>query len=408
MNFKDCLCTSYIKSNDNRTAEKEQAINALLNKYGVKVDQVITAPSVTTYKAKLNVDTKVNAILRQGANFKIATDDNGCRVYQDGSTLCIETKGANNIVSMNELYTPNFINYDRRKLLMMIGIDTAGKHVYYDLRKAPHMIVAGTTGSGKSVFLNQVALSLLMNHPQDINLLMIDAKGSEFTAYRTLENVRFISDSTQAVNILNNAVDMMEYRYEVLAKKGCRDIEEYNSRFFPAMKRQIIIIDEFADLMMASKKTVEESVVRLAQKARACGIHLIIGTQSPRRDVITGLINANIPTKIALSCADAYESRIILGHGGAEKLNGKGDMLFLPNGYMTPIRCQGSFVREQERDAIVSLIYRVMKPEVDRNTMSEPFIYVKQPECYNAKQPGDNRRMGFTSLFSGFFRAKAN
>lgn len=346
---------SVVKLKNIDYTEQLNNINNLLRKYNVQVDDVITAPTLTTFEVNLDVSTNIKAILRLESNFKIATNDNNCRIYQDGSVLKIETKGADNMVLLDDMMTPAYQNAPKEKLLMMIGKDTEGRNTYYDLRKAPHMIVAGTTGSGKTVLLHQMALSLLMNHPTDVDYYFIDAKGNEFQNYGYLKCAKFLKNAKDAEELFETLVGIMESRYQRLATDNCRDIDEFNQRI-GGMKRKVVIIDEFADLMLASNNRIEENIVRLAQKSRAAGIHLIIGTQSPRRDVITGLIAANIPTRIALSVTDAIESRIALGRKGAEKLNGKGDMLFLANGYRDPIRCQGALVHSVERDAIIDEI----------------------------------------------------
>ena len=317
-------------------------INLLLSKYGLKVNNHVDSPTLTTYYVNLNVDTKINSILRLEKNFQIAVNDNNVRVYLDGNTLCIEKHGANNIVNMRRVIPNNF--YGQKRMLMCIGLDNAGKKVIYDLNKAPHILVAGTTGSGKSVFLNQLFCSLLMNHYSDTEYFLIDPKGTEFSKYNGLPCVKVVSETKQAIDTIKELCDTMDARYKILQAAGARDIESYKGN----MKRIVCIIDEFSDLMMTSGTEVEDCVVRLAQKARAAGIHLIIATQRPTADVITGLIKANIPTRIALKVVSGMESRIILDRKGADKLNGKGDMLFLPNGAYEPIRCQAAYITDKE------------------------------------------------------------
>ena len=333
-----------------------EQINTLLYKYGLKVDDIVDAPTITTYKVNLKVDSKINSILKLENNFCIATNDQNCRVYQNGNQLCIETKGADNEVCFADLYNePNFKNAGD-KLLMMIGIDTNGKKIFYDLRKAPHMMISGTTGSGKSIFLHQLLLSLLVNHRENIDFIGIDMKGNEFKYYNALKNFIYITDPDRAVNALKYLCEEMDRRYKIFTEAGCRDIDSYNG----TMNRKVCVIDEFADLILRNSE-VEDYVVRLAQKARACGIHLIIATQSPRRDILTGLIQANIPTRICLSVNDAIESRIAINRKGGEKLNGKGDMLFLPNGYKDPIRVQGANITSQESYMMLVAMWAVQE-----------------------------------------------
>lgn len=334
-------------------------INILLSKHGLQIDDIVDAPTVTTYKINLKVDTKINTVLKLEPNFAIATEDQNCRIYQDGQNLCVETKGADNEVIFSDLYNaPNF-SQAGDKMLMMIGIDNNGQKIFYDLRKAPHVIISGTTGSGKSVLVNQILLSLLCNHYTDTDFIGIDMKGTELNYYNWLKNFTYISTVNGAINELSRLCKEMDRRYTLLTRSGCRDIDAYNAKH-KKMRRIVCVIDEFADLILKNKN-VEDYVIRLAQKARAAGIHLIIATQSPRRNVLTGLIQANIPTKICLSVNDNIESRIALGMKGAEKLNGHGDMLFLPNGYSKPIRVQGANIDDDEKRGMVYDMHLVQK-----------------------------------------------
>lgn len=338
-------------------------INQLLCKYGISVDEVVGAPTVVTYKANLNIDTKINSILKMENNFAIATNDTNTRVYQDGNQLCIEATGADNFVLIYDLYNEDFTNSDKSKLLMMMGIDTNCNIILYDLTEAPHMMISGTTGSGKSMFLLQIILSLLMNHLDDIEIIGIDAKGTEFKCFEIIKNFTFIDDTNRAIQTLERLCNEMDERYATMQAAGVRDIDSFNRRG-GKMNRKVCIIDEFADLMLVSNSKVEDYVVRLAQKARACGIHLIIATQSPRRDVLTGLIQANIPTKVSLAVNDNLESRIAIGRKGAEKLIGKGDMLFLANGKRNPIRVQAAYVNEHDKLGIIYTILQEQYPDL--------------------------------------------
>ena len=319
-------------------------INTLLARYDLKVNSYIDSPTLTTYIVNLKVDSKINSILRLEKNFQIACNDNNVRLYLDGDKLCIEKKGAENTVKIRNLIPEGFIG--QKRLLFGIGLDNTGKKTFYDLNKAPHMLVAGTTGSGKSIFLHQVLVTLLMNHYNDADFVIIDPKGTEFGIYNALSNVTYTSDVNRSISMMKDLVDQMENRYTTLRNNGCRDIDSFNANG-TRMKHTVCVIDEFADLIMTNPK-VEDYVVRLAQKARAAGIHLIIATQRPVAEVITGLIKANIPTRIALKVTNSLESRLILDRNGAEKLNGKGDLLFLANGKFEPIRCQSAYIIEEE------------------------------------------------------------
>lgn len=321
-------------------------LNKLLAPFLLSVDDVSQGVTTITYKINLDVNTNVNKLLRLKTNMEIAINDSTARIYLDGAQLCIEKKGAANIVRMGDLYTGDFVG-NQNGLLMAMGKDSHNKPVYYDLTEAPHMLVAGTTGSGKSVFLHDVICSLIMNHPDDIEIIGIDMKGTEFLAYENTHNFTYISETSDAVSILADLCEEMDARYKTISAAHCRDIASYNeSGHF--MKRVVCIIDEFADLMLTSGKQVEQYVVRLAQKARACGIHLVIATQRPTANVITGLIKTNIPTRVSFKVTSIIDSRIILDRKGAETLNGHGDMLLIRNGDYEPTRIQAPFMDEKE------------------------------------------------------------
>lgn len=323
-------------------------LNLLLSKYGLQVDDVIDAPTITTYISNLDIDTKINQILRAEKNIGIAVKDNNVRVYLDGDKLCIEKKGADNEVAIDDIFRE--LRTDRYDL--MIGIDNRNNRIICDLAKAPHILVAGTTGSGKSIFLHSCILSLLINHSKDIEIVGIDPKGTEFQEYSPLPNFTFVKDTSTAIQYLKLLVNEMEKRYTTMALARCRDIEEYNASNEP-MKRKVCIVDELADLMLTGGKQVEAYIVRLAQKARACGIHLILATQRPSADIITGLIKANIPTRVCLTVKGQIDSRIILDEKGGEKLNGHGDMLYQANGAREVVRAQGVYFTKQEQTNII-------------------------------------------------------
>jgi DNA segregation ATPase FtsK/SpoIIIE, S-DNA-T family len=248
-------------------------------------------------------------------------------------------------------------------LAVALGLDIAGKPIVTDLKKMPHGLIAGATGSGKSVCINTMLVSLLYKaHPDDVKLLLIDPKMVELAPYNNIPHLvsPVITDVKAATASLKWAVEEMERRYELFAHTGVRDINRFNElaikhrRFSEKLPFIVIVIDELADLMMMAPADVEEAICRIAQKARACGIHLIIATQRPSVDVITGLIKANVPTRIAFSVSSQIDSRTIIDISGAEKLLGRGDMLFLENGSSKPFRLQGTFVTDNEIDDIVA------------------------------------------------------
>ena len=249
-------------------------------------------------------------------------------------------------------------------LTVALGQDVGGKNIFFDIKKMPHVIIAGTTGSGKSVCINGIVCSLLYkNSPDKVKLIMIDPKKVEFSIYQHIPHLYcpIISDARKAAGALASAVAEMERRYTLVEDVGVRDVDAYNQATARDPDREylpklIIVIDELADLMMMAKADVEQFITRIAQKARAVGIHLIIGTQRPSVDVITGLIKANVPSRIACTVKSQVDSRTILDISGAEKLVGQGDMLFSPIGLAKPMRVQGAFLEDAEVGHIVDFI----------------------------------------------------
>ena len=252
----------------------------------------------------------------------------------------------------------------KSKLTSSLGMDVGGNPVYFDIGKMPHLLIAGTTGSGKSVCINTIILSILYKaRPDEVKLILIDPKQVEFTVYENIPHLYcpIVSEPKKAAGALASAVTEMERRFELIKSVGVRNIESYNEvtandpekEYLPKM---VIIIDELADLMMTARDEVETSICRLAQKARAAGIHVILGTQRPSVDVITGLIKANVPSRIACTVTSQVDSRTIIDVGGAENLIGYGDMLFAPVGSSKPMRVQGAFVSDGEVEQIVNFI----------------------------------------------------
>ena len=238
---------------------------------------------------------------------------------------------------------------DDKKLPVFIGESVGGKPFYFDLATAPHLLVAGTTGSGKSVFLNCLINSLMKAHtPEQLKFVLIDVKRVEFLPYENMSYLLkpIITEPEKAESMLDFLVAEMESRYSTLSAAGCRNIADYNEKG-GNMPYIVCVIDEFADLMSLKKSTIEMNVQRLAQKARACGIHLVIATQRPSVDVLTGVIKANIPTRLAFQVANKTDSRVIIDEGGAEKLTGKGDCLFYTPGKQ-PERIAGAFISDSE------------------------------------------------------------
>jgi S-DNA-T family DNA segregation ATPase FtsK/SpoIIIE len=265
-----------------------------------------------------------------------------------------------------------------------LGKDISGRAVFLDLAEMPHLLVAGTTGSGKSVMLNGLLTSLLLTtDPRQVKMVLIDPKRVELSQFVRVPHLitPVVTDVKKASNALSWAVAEMERRYEVLERMGVRSLEGYNDRAERQMPYVVVVIDELADLMMTAAAKVEDAVIRLAQKARAVGIHLVVATQRPSVDVITGMIKANIPSRIAFAVSSQIDSRVILDAAGAEALLGQGDMLYKPVSASRPSRVQGAYISEAEVDRVVSAcsqsiearyIEEVTEPKSDKEEPSEP------------------------------------
>ena len=340
-------------------------INRIFEQYGLRVNDVKESAQVVRYIINLPLDVTLNGkILRAKkaieSTLAAALRSDNISYYQTADTIVIERQGAFNVIPFGSLYTDKF--HDSTSMTsVVLGQDLNGKAVYTDIAKAPHILIAGTTGSGKSETIHSILASLLMHsiygtsRSNDVTSTIIDVidmKGTEYNKYKNTY-INLVSNEREAFSLLARLCDSMESRYAFLAKNGCDDIDEYHSKSHE-LSREICIIDEFADLILKNRE-VEEYIVRLAQKARGCGIHLVIGTQSPRHDVVTGLIKANFPFRIALNTSSSMESRIILDQTGAEKLFGRGDML-IKKGGNKPIRAQGCFVSDSDKAGLASVI----------------------------------------------------
>ncbi|WP_158736552.1 DNA translocase FtsK [Alteribacillus sp. YIM 98480] len=357
-------------------AQKDQ-LEATLHNFNVnaKVVDVTKGPSVTRFEVQPAPGVKVNKITNLTDDIKLALAAKDLRMEAP-----IPGKNAIGIEVPNPESTPVFLREILRRdvftrsespLTVAMGLDISGNPIVADLQKMPHGLIAGATGSGKSVCINSILLSLLYKaSPEELKLMLIDPKMVELASFKEVPHLvtPVINDAKEATAGLKWAVAEMEGRYEKLAHEGVRDIKKYNERMVqhgcPEKKMPyiVIIIDELADLMMVSPQDVEDAVCRIAQKARACGIHLLLATQRPSVDVITGLIKANIPSRTAFAVSSQADSRTILDMGGAERLIGKGDMLFHENGTPKPIRVQGTFVTDEEIDAVTDFIKKQRKP----------------------------------------------
>lgn len=357
------------------TSEKELHATAenlvdVLRSFGVetRVLDISRGPTVTRYELQPSAGVKISKITGLADDIALNLATAGVRIeapIPNKAAVGIEVPNkANAMVGVREIIeSPEFQNA-KSKLTVAMGRDIAGKAVVADIAKMPHGLIAGSTGSGKSVCINTIIMSLLYRAtPDEVKFLMIDPKVVELSIYNGIPHllVPVVTDPRKAAGALGWAVQEMERRYRLFAENDVRNLEGYNhladmSDDMVRMPQVVIIIDELADLMMTASKDVEDAICRIAQKARAAGMHLIIATQRPSVDVVTGLIKANVPSRIAFAVSSQTDSRTILDIGGAEKLLGKGDMLFCPVGANKPTRVQGCFVSDEEVESVVEFI----------------------------------------------------
>ncbi len=361
------------------TAElKETALRLqqTLNTFGVKVTitDISQGPSVTRYELQPEQGVKVSKIVGLADDIKLnlaATDIRIEAPIPGKAAVGIEVPNKENMpVALRDLLESKEFKEFPSNIAFAVGKDISGKTVVSDIAKMPHMLIAGSTGSGKSVCINTLIMSILYKaHPDDVKLIMVDPKVVELSVYNGIPHllIPVVTDPKKASAALHWAVSEMEDRYRKFADLNVRDLKGYNQKVesmqenggeatMNKLPQIVIIVDELADLMMVSPGEVEDSICRLAQLARACGIHLIIATQRPSVDVITGLIKANMPSRVAFAVSSGVDSRTILDMNGAEKLLGKGDMLFYPQGYSKPARIQGAFVSDREVTDVVDFL----------------------------------------------------
>jgi DNA segregation ATPase FtsK/SpoIIIE, S-DNA-T family len=350
--------------------------------FGVKarVTQVHLGPAVTKYEVHPDVGVKVSKIVSLSDDLALALAAKDIRIeapIPGKSAIGIEVPNSEvAMVSLREVLEATHNNKPESKLLIGLGRDITGEAVVAELNKMPHLLVAGSTGSGKSVCINGIITSILMRaKPHEVKLMMIDPKMVELNGYNGVPHLLapVVTDAKKASQALKKVVSEMERRYELFSHTGTRNIEGYNDHIKrhnneendkqPLLPYIVVIVDELADLMMVASSDVEDSITRLAQMARAAGIHLIIATQRPSVDVITGVIKANIPSRIAFAVSSATDSRTILDMGGAEKLLGRGDMLFLPVGESKPVRVQGAFLSDMEVEDTVNFVIGQQKAQ---------------------------------------------
>ena len=357
--------------------EQTERLNETFKNFnvGATVVHVTKGPTVTRFEVQPELGVKVNKITNLADDIKLNLAAIDIRIeapIPGKNTIGIEVPNrSSRPVFIREVLQSEAFRQSASPLTVALGLDISGRPVVTDLKKMPHGLIAGATGSGKSVCMNAMLVSLLYKAtPREVKLLLIDPKMVELAPYNHIPHLvsPVITDAKAATAALKWAVSEMERRYELFAHTGVRDIGRYNELVRKAQKPEqhlpylVIVIDELADLMMVAPADVEEAICRIAQKARACGIHLLVATQRPSVDVITGLIKANIPTRIAFSVSSQIDSRTIIDINGAEKLLGRGDMLFLENGTSKPIRLQGNFVSDEEIERVVAHVRQQMEP----------------------------------------------
>ncbi|WP_269320430.1 DNA translocase FtsK, partial [Bacillus sp. UNC322MFChir4.1] len=357
--------------------EQKELLNTTFHNFhiGAKVVNVTQGPAVTRFEVQPEPGVKVNKITNLSDDIKLNLAARDIRIeapIPGKSAVGIEVPNKESkAVFLREILRSPVFTKSESPLTVALGLDISGAPIVTDIRKMPHGLIAGSTGSGKSVCINAILTSILYKaKPHEVKLMLIDPKMVELAPYNSVPHLvaPVITDVKVATAALKWAVDEMERRYELFAHAGARDLTRYNT----IMNEQeipgetlpyiVIVIDELADLMMVAPGDVEEAICRIAQKARACGIHLLVATQRPSVDVITGLIKSNIPTRIAFTVSSQVDSRTIIDIGGAEKLLGRGDMLFLDNGTSKPVRVQGVYVSDEEIEKSVAHAKRQMKP----------------------------------------------
>lgn len=373
------------KSTNNASKERSSAnknavrLTTVLKQFGVNatIENAFIGPTITKYELKLDVGTRVNKILQLQDDIKLALATADIRIeapIPGKPYVGIEVPNQSaSMVAFKDVYKTLTTEkkLQENKLVVALGKDVSGQPVYAELNKMPHLLIAGATGSGKSVCVNTIISSILMRaKPDEVKLILVDPKKVELSIYNGIPHLLapVVTDPKKAAAVLREVVAEMERRYDVFASVNARNITSYNefakeynqgkeeSEHKEILPYHVVILDEVADLMMVASRDVEDCIMRISQMARAAGIHLIVATQRPSTDIITGVIKANIPSRIAFAVSSSIDSRTILDTSGAEKLLGKGDMLFSPMGSSSPTRVQGAFVSDDEVASIVHYV----------------------------------------------------
>ena len=379
------------KTNSNQfLINNKQNLERVLNDFQIKgrVVDIHMGPSVTQFEVVVPSGTKVSRISSINKEIALALAAKDVRIeapIPGKSTIGIEIPNQSiSPVKIKEILASKEMQESKGGILVTLGKDIMGVPRCMDLSRMPHLLVAGSTGSGKSVCINSIIASILMRYrPDEVKLVLVDPKQVELSNYNGVPHLLcpVVCDPKKASATLQKVVVEMDRRYHVLAEKGVKNIGDYNKKIdaenelYPdnqqaKMNYLVVIVDEMADLMIAARKEVEESIMRITQLARAAGIHLIVATQRPSTDIITGVIKTNIPSRIAFAVASSIDSRTILDHTGAEKLLGKGDMLYFPMGENTPIRIQGCFISDDEIRRVIEHVCNEQKASYDESLMN--------------------------------------
>lgn len=393
-----------ISRNRNSKPPKDVAQNAVtlietLENFNVsaKIINTCQGPAVTRYELEPAPGVKVSKIVNLADDIALKLAATGVRIeapIPGKAAIGIEVPNKDiSGVHLREVLESDDFQRATSHLVVGLGKDIAGQPIFADLAKMPHLLVAGATGSGKSVCINTLIASILFKaSPEDVKFILIDPKVVELSNYNGIPHLMtpVVTDAKKAASALNWAVQEMERRYALFAANGVRDIARFNEiTTEDKLPFVVIIIDELADLMMVAPVDVEDAICRLAQKARAAGVHLVLATQRPSVDVITGIIKANIPSRISFAVSSQIDSRTILDMAGAEKLLGKGDMLFYPVGIPKPLRVQGAFISDDEVEELVSYIKRQGEPEYDDDITACSAGTNKGDEKNNGEKPQD-------------------
>lgn len=390
--------TEFIRSN-------KECLERVLNDFQIsgKVVEIHVGPTVTQYEVVVPTGTKLSRISSINKEIALALAAKDVRIeapIPGKSTIGVEIPNREvSPVKIKEVITNVNPAKIKKGLLVTLGKDITGATINADLTTMPHLLVAGSTGSGKSVCINSIIISLLMHYrPDEVKLVLVDPKQVELSNYNGIPHLMcpVVTDPKRASLVLQKVVSEMDRRYKVLAAKGVKKIADYNAKIEeenqrnpgnpqPKMNYLVVIVDEMADLMIVARKEVEDSIMRITQLARAAGIHLIVATQRPSTDVITGVIKTNIPSRIAFSVASYIDSRTILDAPGAEKLLGKGDMLYLPMGANNPTRIQGCFISDDEIARIIDHVCKQQTATYDEalTNMQEESNHMAGGETYN-------------------------